>query len=157
MLNLESRREIRKLALNRIAQMGPTSPQDIAVKLLQILQKNNPRNIADSKALIEVYLDYYNRIMGTENQEAEAANRRRVLTALKAIPAPSEWKPLTKYALQYNYDSKDVQVNQDLAKLAVRVLSTFMRTANILSAAEIAQAYQKIYTSILNSVVPRYH
>ena len=160
MHEFEIRRAIRREALTFIAQGGlmePANPQETVVKLLQLLQKNNPRSIADSTKLIETYLDYFERLVGAEDQDKAVANRKKILTALKATPIPSKGKPLFKYAFQYDYNSKDVPVNESLSKLAVRVLTTFMRTANLLSATEIAEAYQRIYTAIRNSVVPRFN
>ncbi len=156
MLNLNIRREIRREAIRIIQQAGmpgQINPQDIAFKLIQLLQKNNPRSLSDSTKLIETYLNYLERLVGEEDKEIEAANERKILVAL----GTSFRKPLSKFAMQYNYNGKEVAVNQDLAKLAVRVLSTYMRTANLLDAVEIAQAYQRIYVAILNSVVPRFN
>ena len=160
MLNLNIRREIRKDAIRIIQEAGmpgQTSPQDIVVKLLQILQKNNPRTLSDSTKLIETYLNYLERLVGTEWKESQASNERRILSVLETSFPSTGRKPLCKYALQYNYNGKEIAVNQDLAKLAVRVLSTYMRTSNLLSAVEISQAYQRIYVAILNSVVPRFN
>lgn len=153
MFDLNIRREIRKEAICFIQKAGlpgESSPEERAIKLIQLLQKNNPRSISDSKNLIETYLDYLDRLLGAGDKETQAANKRKVLAAIGN-------RTLFKTALQYNYDSKQVTVGQDLSKLAVRILSTYMRTANLLDVSEIALAYQKIYTAILNSVVPRFN
>ena len=152
MIDPNIKRKIRKEAVRIIqhAEEGKqTAPEEIAIKLIQLLQKNSPRDISDSTKLIEKYLYYLNRLIGIENKTETEGNERKIFTALST-------NRLHKVSMHYNYNGKEVAVNQDLAKLAVRILSTYMRTANLLEPTEIALAYQKIYNAILNSVVPRY-